>query len=234
MRAMAFVAKKHLARLLWGRGEAKEATKNQANEPIHLADASDEDLMLAYQKGREDAFGFLLSRHQKPLYNFLLRSLKNHEQAEEAFQEVFLKLVRTCADYKVTAKFTTWLYTMARNHCIDLARKGRFRQHLSLDRGLEDEKTRATFETFLMSESSADSEFDTRELKKQLEAILHELNPDQREVFLLREFQGLAFDEIAKVTGVSSNTVKSRMRYALETIQKKFAELGIFSTISNQ
>lgn len=231
---MAFAAKKHLARLFSGRDEAKLVATLPKNTHVNLTDESDENLMLAYQKGSEDAFGILLSRHQRPLYNFLLRSLKNHEQAEEALQEVFLKLVRTCVDYKVTAKFTTWLYTMARNHCIDLARKGRFRQHLSLDRGLEDEKTRATFETFLMSESSADSEFDSRELKKQLEAILQELNPDQREVFLLREFQGLAFDEIAKVTGVSTNTVKSRMRYALEAIQKKFAELGIFSTISNQ
>lgn len=234
MRAMAFVAKKHLVRLFSGRDEVKQGSTPQKNTPITLADESDENLMLAYQNGREDAFGILLSRHKKPLYGFLRRSLKNHEQAEEAFQEVFLKLVRHCADYKVTAKFTTWLYTLARNHCIDLARKARFRQYLSLDRGLEDEKTRATFERFLVSESSTDSESSVRELQEHLQAILEALNPDQREVFLLREFQGLAFDEIAKVTKVSTNTVKSRMRYALEAIHKKFAELGIFSTISNQ
>lgn len=198
-------------------------------EKIDLIEGSDEGLMLAYRRGHEPAFAALLSRHQKPLYNYLLRSLKNPELAEEAFQEVFLKLVKTRRHYEVTAKFTTWLYTMARHHCIDLARKGRFRQHLSLDKGMEGEKTRPAFEKFLMSDEQVDVTSSAQELKTYLEKILEGLNPEQKEVFLLREFHGLTFDEIAKVTQTSANTVKSRMRYAQQAIQVKFEEMGIIS-----
>lgn len=230
--SVALIAKKHFSRWFLGRGaDALSPPPGEVpvEQKVDLADGSDEDLMLAYQQGHESAFAALLARHQKSLYNYLLRSLRNPELAEEAFQDIFLKLVRTRGAYRVSAKFTTWLYTMARNHCIDLARRGRFRQHLSIEKSLEDENTRATFEAFLASPESVDDTSSAHELQGHLQKILKELNPDQREVFLLREFQGLALDEIARVTDVSVNTVKSRMRYALEAIQKRFSELGMTS-----
>lgn len=228
---MSPTAKKYLSRWFLGSGAALPLPQTQVplDEKIDLAESADEDLMLAYRRGHEPAFATLLGRHQKPLYNYLLRSLKKPELAEEALQEVFLKVAKTRHHYEVTAKFTTWLYTMARHHCIDLARKGRFRQYVSLDQGLEDEKTRPAFERVLASEERVDLSSSAQELKINLEKILHEISPDQREVFLLREYQGLPFDEIARVMETSVNTVKSRMRYALQAIQKKFAEMGIIS-----
>lgn len=192
----------------------------------------DEDLMQAFQKGDVQAFESLLARHRRPLFNFLFKFLHNAETAEEAFQEVFLRVVRSSADYQPSAKFTTWLYTVARNYCIDHARKEKFRHHLSLenlvgDNGSNDMETLAS--RFAASEPGADKTSSAKELETHLFRILDELNLEQKEVFLLREFQGLQFDEIATVTGVSTNTVKSRMRYALQAIQKKFQELGIGS-----
>jgi RNA polymerase sigma-70 factor (ECF subfamily) len=188
----------------------------------------DEDLMKAFQKGEVQAFETLLARHRRPLFNFLFKFLGNAESAEEAFQEVFLRIVRSSADYQPSAKFTTWMYTVARHYCIDHARKEKFRHHVSLENkvsGGDEAETLAS--RFATSEPGADKTSSAKELEAHLLRILDELNPEQKEVFLLREFQGLQFDEIATVTNVSTNTVKSRMRYALQAIQKKFQDLGI-------
>lgn len=188
----------------------------------------DEALVKAFQKGDEQSFQVLLARHKKPVYNFLFKFLGNREAAEEAFQEVFLRVVKFIGDYKPSAKFTTWLYTIARNYSIDYSRKEKFRRHLSLDD--RDNNEYSPLQNQVASNDfGADELTSANELEALLYKILDGLNPEQKEVFLMRETQGLQFDEIAKIIGVSVNTVKSRMRYALQAIQKKFIELGIES-----
>jgi RNA polymerase sigma-70 factor (ECF subfamily) len=93
---------------------------------------SDEDLMKSYTQGDVHAFQELVSRHQIGVYNFLVRYLGQRENAEEAFQEVFVRVIKSSPSYTPQAKFSTWLYTIARNYCIDLSRKGRFRKTTSL------------------------------------------------------------------------------------------------------
>lgn len=194
---------------------------------IHrLQDLSDEELFGAFKKGNEQAFDVLLGRHQKPLYNFLYRLLGNLEAAEEAWQEVFLRVIRSADDYRPSAKFSTWLYTIARNFCIDYGRKQKFRRHLSLETK-DDDDSETLQNAFASNEATADNCVSARQLERILYQVLDELAPEQKEVFLLRETQGLQFDEIAKITKVSVNTVKSRMRYALMAIQKRFEEFGI-------
>lgn len=191
-----------------------------------LSDQADEDLAALYQKGNADAFQILLSRHERPLFNFILKSVGNRELSEEVFQEVFLRVIKHIEEYRPTSKFTTWMYTIARNYCIDFSRKQRFRHHVSLDT-----PTHEDAEPLLNKISSEAHSVDDVAHSNDLEAVLHkilgELNEEQREVFLLRESQGLQFDEIARITKTSINTVKSRMRYAMQAIQKKFAEHGI-------
>ena len=80
-----------------------------------LQERADEALMLAYQQGDPAAFDVLLKRHQRPVYNFLLRNVGNPALAEDLLQEVFLRVIRSAASYKKEAKFTTWIYTIARN-----------------------------------------------------------------------------------------------------------------------
>src|SRR5690606_24906940 len=98
-----------------------------------LRDLSDEHLLERYNDGDVAAFEQLLSRHQRPVFNFLLRSTRNVAAAEELLQEVFLRVIQRASEFRSQSKFTTWLYTIARNQCIDHSRKMKFRRHASLD-----------------------------------------------------------------------------------------------------
>ena len=101
-------------------------------------DKDDARLMTLYKKGDAKAFEALLARHRKPVFNFCLRMLGHPPAAEDALQEVFLKVCKSAKDWERQAKFTTWLYTIARNHCIDAIRKARHRKTASLDQPLKD------------------------------------------------------------------------------------------------
>ncbi len=89
--------------------------------------------MIRFQGGERDAFALLVRRHQSPLFNFALRHLGNAAAAEEVVQDAFVRVVRNAAEFKHAARFSTWLYTIARNLCVDEARKRSHRRHPSLD-----------------------------------------------------------------------------------------------------
>ncbi len=188
---------------------------------------SDEDLMLQFQKGDAHAFNELLKRHQNGIFNFLIRFLGNAESAQEAFQEVFIRVIKASDSYSPQAKFTTWVYTIARNFCIDQSRKNRLRKMLSLDDKYGDGEPMRIEDKLVDEKADTQSFLAAHRLSIQLEKSLANLNPDQREVFLLRERQGLPFEEIAQVVGTSVNTVKSRMRYALIFLQDEFKKAGL-------
>src|SRR5688500_20269105 len=95
-------------------------------------DTVDEDLMVMYQKGEVRAFEVLLSRHRKPVYNFILRFVGDKETAEDPLQEAFMRVIKGAEAYKRQAKFTTWLYTIARNWCVDQPRRRQHRKQRSL------------------------------------------------------------------------------------------------------
>src|SRR5436190_15666734 len=96
---------------------------------------SDEALMSAYQKGDLGAFAELVSRHEKRLWNFLRRFVRDPASAEDLLQEVFLRMIKSAPEWQATAKVSTWLYTIARNLCTDHARRAAFRDAASLDGG---------------------------------------------------------------------------------------------------
>ena len=194
-----------------------------------LEDLSDEQLMARYQNGDAKAYEVLLGRHYHPVYHFLLRYTGSRHVAEDLLQDVFLRVVRGAKDYQQRAKFTTWLYTIARNLTIDASRKGKFRRHLSLDQPIgNDEGGARLIDT--VEDGRADGMGDRRTADTQfrvaLDGALARMNEDQREVFVLRQFQNLSFGEIAEVVKVSENTVKSRMRYALEFLRAALAEFA--------
>ena len=97
-----------------------------------LHDEADEDLMVQYQQGEVRAFEILLSRHRKPVFNFILRFIGERETAEDLLQETFMRVIKGADAYKRQAKFTTWLYTIARNLCVDQTRRRKHRRHASL------------------------------------------------------------------------------------------------------
>lgn len=187
---------------------------------------SDEVLMKQYQKGDLSVFAQLFQRYKNGVYNYIYRYVGNKEESEEVFQEVFIKFHRAAPMWQPTAKFSTWLYTIVRNLCIDTHRKKRLRHHLSLDDHEGGENSRPLYEVIASEEPSPDAKSSDLEIGRVLETALQQINKDQREVFLMREKAGLKFEEIAQVIGVSVNTVKSRMRYALENLKKVLEKSG--------
>src|ERR1700704_5825416 len=101
--------------------------------PKRALDPPDETLMLRYQQGDRSAFALLVRRHQTHLYNFALRQVRIPQVAEDVVQESFVRVVQNATDFKHEARFTTWVYTITRNLCIDQLRKRALRKHPSLD-----------------------------------------------------------------------------------------------------
>jgi RNA polymerase sigma-70 factor (ECF subfamily) len=191
-----------------------------------LTNTTDEELMIRFQRGDRPAFALLVRRHKTPLYNFALRQLRSRPTAEEIVQEAFVRVVQNATDFKHAARFSTWLYAIARNLCIDHVRKSVLRRHPSLD-----ESERAPDGDGLsLGERTADTRANVEreavsvEIRERVLAAVDELPDEQREVFLMREIGNLPFKDIAEIVGAPENTVKSRMRYALERLQGALSE----------
>jgi len=187
---------------------------------------TDEALMLRYAKGDVGAFEQLLERHRRPLFGYLCRVLKNRELAEDTFQEVFARVIKARKTYRRTAKFGTWLYRIAHNASVDALRRESYRKTASLSetRSLNGNSD-ATLEDAIPSPNPGpDAEFDRKEFSEALKRCIERLNPEQREVFVLRQYQNLPFKEIAGATGTTESTVKSRMRYALKSLRTMLVE----------
>jgi len=189
-------------------------------------DPTDESLMIRFQSGDRAAFTVLVRRHQGPLFNFALRYLRSSPVAEEVVQDAFVRVVQNAAEFKHEARFSTWLYTIARNLCIDQTRKRALRRHPSLDEPKKAEEGDGP----TLGEQTADGKASVEravvslEIRERVASAIDALPEEQREVFLMREVSNLPFKEIAEIVGVSENTVKSRMRYALERLQEALSE----------
>lgn len=184
--------------------------------------------MERFLSGRASAFQVLSERHGARIYNFILRQVRDRELARDLVQETFLRVVKNAASFRAQSKFTTWLYTIARNQCIDALRKARHRRHVPLDKPLSKENEAGATLLDMVADDRPGQASQTRDRRfvAALEGALGELPDEQREVFLMREIEGLKFREIAEVIGIPENTVKSRMRYALEALRGHLAEFA--------
>jgi RNA polymerase sigma-70 factor (ECF subfamily) len=192
-----------------------------------MSDQSDEQLMHAYREGNPRAFELLLARHERKVWNFLRRSVGDPTLAEDLLQEVFLRVIRARAEWKGEAKFTTWVYAIARNLLIDNARRAVHRDARSLDAPTRpDEEASQTLHDRIASENrDAEGLTSDGEVRRRVDAAVAALPEEQREVFLLREVMEMPFAEIAGVVGAPEPTVKSRMRYALERLREALEDL---------
>jgi RNA polymerase sigma-70 factor (ECF subfamily) len=187
------------------------------------ADASrDEDLMLAYAAGDAAAFDTLYARHKGGVYRYLLRQCREGGVVDELFQDVWMNLIRARTSYAPTAKFTTWLYRLAHNRLIDHYRASGHLTLVSADDEAHEDIV-AALPGARGDEPHARAE--NRELGERLRAAVAALPPAQREAFLLQQEAGLSLAEIAELTGVGTETVKSRLRYAVAKLRGDLVDL---------
>jgi RNA polymerase sigma-70 factor (ECF subfamily) len=175
------------------------------------AELTDEELMLAYAAGEAAAFETLYSRHRGPLFRFMLHQVRDHGTAEELYQDVWQRVITARERYRPEAKFSTWLFQIAHNRLTD---HWRAQQH----------RPSAPVDAVERAEREADPQTPERQLsafeeRRRLQLALQELPADQREVVLLRLEQELSLEQIGEITGVGRETVKSRLRYALDKLR---------------
>lgn len=176
-------------------------------------DASDEALMLAYAGGDAMAFEQLYARHRGKLYRYLLRQLRDNALADECFQDVWQRVISARAGWKPDAGFATWLYTIAHHRLGDHWRSLKHRPAAPAD---ADERTAR-----LADPDTPERVLSEFERRRQLQLALDDLPEEQREVLLLRLEQELTLEEIGDITGVGRETVKSRLRYAMDKLRAR-------------
>lgn len=181
---------------------------------------SDQALISLIKSGDKEAFTLLVKRYEKKILNILYLQLGNIPDLEDLAQEVFIKVFKNIGSFRGESQFYTWLYRIAMNISYDYKRKNR--EIYSLDEPLkEDEED--TFEKVLFDSSIEDplSVIETEELKEKLRKFIKELPKEYQEVLVLREYEGLSYEEIAKILNCPIGTVESRLFRARKELKEK-------------
>ena len=181
--------------------------------------------MQRYQAGDVGAFEVLLRRHRCSIQAFLFRFCGDAARAEDLGQETWLKIVASAPRWERRARFKSWALAIARNVALDDARRAGHRAAESLDGPRDDGAP--LLDTVASDAPGPDRGADDAMVRPRLAAALLGLPVEQREVFVLREYAGVPFAEIAAITGAPVPTVKSRMRYALEGLRAELARYGV-------
>ncbi|OHB74692.1 MAG: hypothetical protein A2Z34_07335 [Planctomycetes bacterium RBG_16_59_8] len=184
---------------------------------------TDNELIVEFQRGNLDAFEMLVLRHQDQLINFFYHCSGDRQLSEDYTQDVFVRLVSYLDRYSPKAKFTTFLYKVARNMWIDKLRAERVRPRpVSLESPISGGE-RCLKDTIEGKSQAPGDAIAHHELGETLEAVIESLPEDLRVVLVLSEIQGLKYREISEVLDVPIGTVKSRMHSAVETLRKKLS-----------
>ncbi len=180
------------------------------------ADAGDDVLMLAWTGGDAAAFELLYGRHRGRLYRFLLRQTRDQALADEFFQDVWQRVIAARTGWTPDAAFSTWLFRIAHNRLNDHWRGLKHRPPAPAD---GDERAARVADP-----TTPERELSDFEQRRRLQLAIGELPEEQREVVLLRLEQELSLDEIGAITGVGRETVKSRLRYAMDKLRARLTE----------
>ena len=179
---------------------------------------TDEELAMAYIEGNNRAFDLLLQRTQSKLFSYILFVVRDHDKAEDVFQETFVKVITKLNQrkYTVSGKFSAWLMRIAHNVIMDYFREQRSQNIV--------EPTQGNDLSNLSSKDLLDTNVENRYVNEQIlsdvKKMMNLLPPTQREVVFMRFYQDMSFKEIAETTGVSINTSLGRMRYAVLNMRR--------------
>jgi len=190
--------------------ESNESLANTMDKLI-----ADEILVKQFQTGSQRAFDELMKRYERKIFGYLLRSVRNYEDAEELTLEVFFKAYRALSSWEPKAKFSTWLYTIASNLSIDYHRsKARHPVYV-----LEDEEVLET--KLVANDLSSNPEKHVEEMERGriIREAVDELSSKQKEVFMLTRYEGLPIREVAETLGMAEGTVKIHLHRAMKKLQ---------------
>src|SRR5688572_24511945 len=186
----------------------------------------DQQLLDRARAGQREALEQLLERHQAQVYRFGMKMCRDPEDAKDVLQDTLLSVARNVRDFREGSSISTWLYTIARSFCVKKRRKSKFAPQgaaAPLD---------AAAEHVADPRAAADEAVASKQVERALEAAIAALEPMYREVLLLRDVEGLTAPEVARVTGVSVQAVKSRLHRARLAVRQQVAPLlGIPSNL---
>jgi RNA polymerase sigma-70 factor, ECF subfamily len=156
-------------------------------------------------------------QYNKRVLSYCFSMLSNFTDAEEAAQDVFVKAYQSLSRFKGESTFSTWLYRITANHCLDILRKRNRRKNVSLESLMEQEGN--PIQKFFVTPSQADIRLENRQL---VDKVLSTLSGENRRVLILKESLGLEYQEIANVLGCSENAVKGRLARARKQLRENF------------
>lgn len=168
---------------------------------------SDEKLMEGCARGRSESFEILVQRHQRRVLHLIYRFLGNVTDSEDLSQDVFLRLFHSAKKYRPEAKFTTWLYRVVSNHCLNFKKKKR-------------PKVSDELEQYPTRQLSPDQQLLQKEKSKEISLAVQSLPENQRMAILLSRFEGLSYREISHVMGTSLASVESLHQRGYQTLRK--------------
>jgi RNA polymerase sigma-70 factor, ECF subfamily len=174
-------------------------------------ETSDSQLIERLQRGEDAAFDELLSLYQHPVINFCYRLLGDAGDADDVAQDVFVRVYQRIGDYRPGGKFSTWLFALARNACIDRLRYRKRHPTEPLDGAPEP--------------ATVSHETEAREIGEHIAAAVSELPEDQRTALVLAEYHGMSYVEIADIMRTSEKSVESRLYRAKQTLRQRLAFL---------
>jgi RNA polymerase sigma-70 factor, ECF subfamily len=183
----------------------------------------DKELIAQFLAGEEVAFNRLVLSYQNRVYGLCYRLMGNLDEAEEVAQEIFITIYKSLKDFRGDSRFSTWLYRITVNHCKNrqkyLGRRGYY-QSESYDQPLESED--GDIARQLPSEDmGALEQMEQKEVQKLVQDKIEELDDEHKEVILLRDMEGLSYEEIADILGLREGTVKSRIHRARLELKEK-------------
>lgn len=204
------------------RQQSLEAQDNRRN-----GDDEEQALFRAFCHGNEAAFIQIAEIYEPRLRNYFWRMLKNHQQAADCTQDIFVKLIQGSQKGLEAKSLRAWIYTVARRHWMDVSRKRRAEPMLALNDPDEANGSMSIEQVPDQQSVGAERMVATTQLSDKLRSAIENLPEEQREVLLMKEGGHLSFSEIGEVIGISTATAKSRMRYALEGLRRRLSKIGV-------
>jgi len=191
-----------------------------ANVPLEDPDAA---LLIRFRNGDETAFEILVDKFKGPVFSYIWRQIGNMNEAEDIAQNVFVQVYKSASRYEPKAKFTTWLFTIARNLCLNEFRRRQRHPLQSLEENRsEDSSEEMQFEDHTVRSPS--SEMVDKELQEKILAVIQTLPENQKTALLLCRYEGLSYLEIAKVLKTTESATKSLIHRARETMKVKLSQ----------